>query len=78
MAIYKLNATIRNLDQASLSAISQSLPPREEKSLKVSVWSCLDDDRPITLFNRSGAVGHGVMGCWIDSSWRTRLAISLF
>ncbi|XP_041355718.1 talin-1-like [Gigantopelta aegis] len=34
IAIQKLNRTIRDLDQASLAAISQSLAPREEKSLK--------------------------------------------
>lgn len=32
-----LNKQVRNLDQASLAAISQSLPQQREKSLKVSV-----------------------------------------
>lgn len=34
-AIEHLNITIRDLDQASLAAISQKLTPRDEKSLKV-------------------------------------------
>ncbi|KAK3096284.1 hypothetical protein FSP39_025308 [Pinctada imbricata] len=33
-SIDKLNRSIRELDQASLAAISQSLPPRKEKSLR--------------------------------------------
>lgn len=35
-AIEHLNMVIRDLDQASLAAISQNLKPQDEKSLKVS------------------------------------------
>ena len=36
-SIERLNRSIRDLDQASLAAISQSLQQRTEKSLRVSV-----------------------------------------
>lgn len=34
LAIQNINTAIRDLDQASLAAISQSLPPKDEKSLQ--------------------------------------------
>ena len=38
-AIEKVNRSIRDLDQASLAAISSSLPQRHERSLRVSLNS---------------------------------------
>lgn len=46
-SIDKLNRSIRDLDQASLAAISQSLQQRTEKSLRVSTYSIQNHLFPI-------------------------------
>ena len=40
-AIEKVNQTINDLDQASLAAISQNLPQRSERTLRVRTFCCL-------------------------------------